>query len=71
MRLVDIESAGFEINIIYFLFELINVGMIVLLGMNLSYINRSEFNSLLFSLFFGGFGSMAVMGFSPSIHMSG
>ena len=70
-KLVDVENKGFDIKLIYLMLELINVGMIVLLGMNLSYINRDEFNSLLFSLFFGGFGSMAVMGFSPSIHMSG
>lgn len=70
-RLVDVEAADFEYSVVYLVFELINVGMICMLGMNIAFIDRERFNPLLFSLFFGAFGSIAIMGFSPSIHMSG
>lgn len=67
--LIEINTTDFGISRPTLIAELINVGMIVLLGMNIAWI-AEEFDVLRFCLYFGGFATMWLMGFSPTIYAS-
>ena len=51
--------------------EIISVMMVVLLGCMLAIRRNKRINVVSFATFFGGFGTMAMMAFSPTIHVSG
>lgn len=67
--LVEINTIDFGISRPILLAEIINVGMVVLLGMNIAWITE-QFNILSFSFYFGGLATMWLMGFSPTIYAS-
>ena len=67
---VDVDAAGFGINVVTAFFELINVGMITFLGMSLVFIIPGETDVVSFVSYFGGIATMAIMGFSPAIYAS-
>lgn len=67
--LIEINTIDFGISRPTLIAEIINVGMLVLLGMNLAWITE-KFDVLVFGLYFGGFATMWLMGFSPTIYAS-
>lgn len=67
--LIEINTTDFGISRPALVAELINVGMIVLLGMDIAWITE-KFDILAFGLYFGGFATMWLMGFSPTIYAS-
>ncbi len=67
--LVEINTIDFGVSRQAFLAEITNVGMIVLLGMNLAWM-ADTFDVLSFCFYFGGFATMWLMGFSPTIYAS-
>lgn len=67
--LIEINTTDFGISKPALVAELINVGMIVLLGMDIAWITE-KFDILAFGLYFGGFATMWLMGFSPTIYAS-
>lgn len=69
-RLINVDTIEFGIPWYAILRELINVGMIAFLGISLVFIIPDKVSILVFLTFFGGFGTMAMMGFSPTIYAS-
>lgn len=67
--LVEINTIDFGVSRQTLFAEIINVGMLVLLGMDLAWIS-DVFDVLGFCLYFGGFATMWLMGFSPTIYAS-
>lgn len=67
--LVEINTIDFGVSMQTLFAEIINVGMLVLLGMDLAWIS-DVFDVLGFCLYFGGFATMWLMGFSPTIYAS-
>lgn len=69
-KLVEVDTIEFGIPWFAFLRELVNVGMIAFLGISLVFIITDKVSILAFLTYFGGFGTMAMMGFSPTIYAS-
>ncbi len=67
--LVEINTTNFGISRQALIAEIINIGMVVLLGMNVAWI-ADAFDILGFCLYFGGFATMWMMGFSSTIYAS-
>ena len=67
--LVEINTIDFGVSRQTLIAEIINIGMIVLLGMDLAWF-ADTFDVLSFCLYFGGFATMWLMGFSPTIYAS-
>lgn len=70
-ELYSVETSSFDITIADILKESLNVQMFVMLGCGLSTNMKKKLDLFILVVYIGGFGTALMMGFSPTIHISG